>query len=637
MSFLWSNQSQPWITANLLELVNPDTNDWSCVGHAHSQGRRCRNRIARADVVQAKRLLTVLPSIANDTRVLERELARLASLTLCKRWHVKDPDQYIQVIHDWIASIRCTQGLESIALAQQRDQHIHQIGQREQVGRSRRIVDPARQPTASVPQLNYFVEDAASLALPQTVYQPDLQFEQHRHTIQPHRIQQPIRQLFAHALEATYYPQRSVTRPLIPTDRQINQRVRYIQSRPVMDPVREPVAATQQVVHTAQNQDSTSRIRTPNSPSLHREQQSDAAQPQHVVTPVREQNASTPEANHQTNQPHHAPEPDRQRTASAPERCTICLDDVGSNGDRETLRCDHSFCAGCIQRWLTESPSCPLCRDNGLRFIPDPFQARQLMGALRGVQEALQASNDSVVEPSAATPGRVADPVPALPQEFERYGDARPSQEFEQPTATSATSEPSGPPVAAPAEAAAEPSVEQQRPPIETLEAAIEALSVNEQQPPPAQRLGAGAREPNVTPRPSPAEHQHDHDTPAPEQPATPVSDTATAVPGPPTASESPTPASSAQAASPGPSSTSDPATPAPSGPVATQSPPGTSERADCGICLETLGASGATETLPCSHTFCSECISPWLQRSNRCPYRCAVRPRARTNHNARL
>ena len=28
-----------------------------------------------------------------------------------------------------------------------------------------------------------------------------------------------------------------------------------------------------------------------------------------------------------------------------------------------TLNCSHSFCAGCIARWLKLSPECPICRE----------------------------------------------------------------------------------------------------------------------------------------------------------------------------------------------------------------------------------------------------------------------------------
>lgn len=47
-------------------------------------------------------------------------------------------------------------------------------------------------------------------------------------------------------------------------------------------------------------------------------------------------------------------------------------------------------------------------------------------------------------------------------------------------------------------------------------------------------------------------------------------------------------------------------------------------EEGQCSICLEGL-EHGTSETLRCSHTFCSVCISHWRRWSPRCPYRCEV------------
>jgi hypothetical protein len=66
---------------------------------------------------------------------------------------------------------------------------------------------------------------------------------------------------------------------------------------------------------------------------------------------------------------------------------------------------------------------------------------------------------------------------------------------------------------------------------------------------------------------------------------------------------------------------------PVPSRPVsfssAGESSPAYGSPVECGICLEGVGHNGGAETLQCSHTFCSDCISQWLRRSPRCPYRC--------------
>ncbi|XP_021237014.1 E3 ubiquitin-protein ligase Topors-like [Numida meleagris] len=46
--------------------------------------------------------------------------------------------------------------------------------------------------------------------------------------------------------------------------------------------------------------------------------------------------------------------------ASEDYRCAICLDNI--NNMACVVSCFHRFCSGCIQRWATRRPVCPLCR-----------------------------------------------------------------------------------------------------------------------------------------------------------------------------------------------------------------------------------------------------------------------------------
>lgn len=44
------------------------------------------------------------------------------------------------------------------------------------------------------------------------------------------------------------------------------------------------------------------------------------------------------------------------------EKCPICTDDIT---DIHTMNCcSQSFCKGCINTWLRENRTCPLCREN---------------------------------------------------------------------------------------------------------------------------------------------------------------------------------------------------------------------------------------------------------------------------------
>jgi len=42
--------------------------------------------------------------------------------------------------------------------------------------------------------------------------------------------------------------------------------------------------------------------------------------------------------------------------------CTICLDTLHDYVlKRRITKCGHEFCAGCIERWLSENKTCPVC------------------------------------------------------------------------------------------------------------------------------------------------------------------------------------------------------------------------------------------------------------------------------------
>jgi hypothetical protein len=43
--------------------------------------------------------------------------------------------------------------------------------------------------------------------------------------------------------------------------------------------------------------------------------------------------------------------------------CSICLEDEDEYQVMETLPCNHEFHGHCIRRWMSNSYSCPYCRD----------------------------------------------------------------------------------------------------------------------------------------------------------------------------------------------------------------------------------------------------------------------------------
>ena len=44
-----------------------------------------------------------------------------------------------------------------------------------------------------------------------------------------------------------------------------------------------------------------------------------------------------------------------------PTTCSICFETIG-NYDKKSLNCNHSFHRNCINTWLIERDTCPLCR-----------------------------------------------------------------------------------------------------------------------------------------------------------------------------------------------------------------------------------------------------------------------------------
>lgn len=52
-----------------------------------------------------------------------------------------------------------------------------------------------------------------------------------------------------------------------------------------------------------------------------------------------------------------------------PTSCPVCLEDLPEEGSpqRALLRCGHTFCAPCVDKWLERSRACPVCRADAVR------------------------------------------------------------------------------------------------------------------------------------------------------------------------------------------------------------------------------------------------------------------------------
>ena len=50
------------------------------------------------------------------------------------------------------------------------------------------------------------------------------------------------------------------------------------------------------------------------------------------------------------------------RGNNPPQKCSICYDNIRSFSIIRTLNCQHFFHQNCIDRWMEEKSSCPVCR-----------------------------------------------------------------------------------------------------------------------------------------------------------------------------------------------------------------------------------------------------------------------------------
>ena len=104
MAAVAPRQVPTWDGRELLEITNPDTGYTTRVGYAPSQRRRCRNPIAAHNRAAADKILNKLPRVASrNPNILEDELLDLAELSLCRRYH---QGQAEEVVAKWNCTIQ---------------------------------------------------------------------------------------------------------------------------------------------------------------------------------------------------------------------------------------------------------------------------------------------------------------------------------------------------------------------------------------------------------------------------------------------------------------------------------------------------------------------------------------------------
>lgn len=103
-----------WAPAEVLQL-DLDCLGSTCIGHAKTQGRRCRNPIAYANRQEAAKISIEMSSLDPQSPRLESELEELASRLLCRRWH---QDQADEISRKWQRQIRNYQAVQAARRAE---------------------------------------------------------------------------------------------------------------------------------------------------------------------------------------------------------------------------------------------------------------------------------------------------------------------------------------------------------------------------------------------------------------------------------------------------------------------------------------------------------------------------------------
>ena len=102
-----------WAPAEVLHL-DPYSFGFTCIGYAKTQGRRCRNHIADANLQESAKLLLEMSRIDPYSQRLDSELEELASRLLCRRWHQV---QAGEIKRQWHRHIENHQAAEARRLA----------------------------------------------------------------------------------------------------------------------------------------------------------------------------------------------------------------------------------------------------------------------------------------------------------------------------------------------------------------------------------------------------------------------------------------------------------------------------------------------------------------------------------------
>ena len=111
--------SAPQWNASQVLHIDPYSTGFTCVGHAKTQGRRCRNIIAKDNRSLASKTLQNMSEQNVQTTKFDRQLESLAHRLLCRRWHVRDESQITAKVEQWKSNIARFRAEDSAPQARQ--------------------------------------------------------------------------------------------------------------------------------------------------------------------------------------------------------------------------------------------------------------------------------------------------------------------------------------------------------------------------------------------------------------------------------------------------------------------------------------------------------------------------------------
>ena len=300
-----------WSPASVLQL-EPNALGFTCIGHAKTQRRRCRNPVAYDNRKEAANMLLEMSrrDPLQSSQRLDAQLEELASRLLCRRWH---QDQAVEMKRQWRRHIAEFQAAETARRAE-RSRTVERASDSANAGVARTRVASVRREVVISSFTSSVTRESSSLAITSIVIREELGGRENNESDgEEPRQQRNPRPDSSSRQDAPSRETAGNAPPTSPTDEPIPQRT--------APPLQESIATRE----------------------AHQEAVTEAGPSAAVPS------ASTP-AQHPQHADSHAAHHDRRAIEGD---CSICCEDLSSGGTTTWCRaqCRQNFHADCIDLW----------------------------------------------------------------------------------------------------------------------------------------------------------------------------------------------------------------------------------------------------------------------------------------------